>query len=540
MAWIILLTLLIAFPLQGWAAAKTTLMQQDMGYCNVFDGQPTAALTGATIQARIDALAGAKCTIYLGGKPGSLPAQWTVSAALVIPSTITLLIPDGATVTGAGNLTIARLIASTERSWYIGSGTLIVTQYLYSGIGFRGPTPWRDIKAYGAVGDGVVDDTAAIQAAINAAAYGDIVYCSTGLYKITASLLINKPIGFGGSTRASCALTTAANIPLVHIYTTLFDIYGADISDIAFINTVGGASSVGILIDGPNSFRRSSITRNRFSGSLSGIKLAVTGTAVVDWTDIAGNLFDNSGSVQTNYGINSINGGTGNIIQGNHFITTIAGIYIKGPGIGDMVITGNHLEGGTNSIYLENVAPFTYASRFVVVGNKMDSVTQPIVLIRVSNSTIVGNRYVGGVISPVSADVNSLANIIDIDFGQGIAYQAGHVAIGATASTRRLTVLDPTSLESFQMRIGTDASTFNYDIGRITSDGLLYFYGNQAGANGYVFQGIDRTFLKLNNSGTVVIPNLQTTGSATGKKVVCVDTATGILYASSTGTDCTN
>jgi len=33
---------------------------------------------------------------------------------------------------------------------------------------------------------------------------------------------------------------------------------------------------------------------------------------------------------------------------------------------------------------------------------------------------------------------------------------------------------------------------------------------------------------------------LKTTGSATGKKVVCVDTATGIMYASSTGTDCSN
>lgn len=36
------------------------------------------------------------------------------------------------------------------------------------------------------------------------------------------------------------------------------------------------------------------------------------------------------------------------------------------------------------------------------------------------------------------------------------------------------------------------------------------------------------------------VASLKTTGAATGKTVVCVDTATGQLYASSTGTDCSN
>ncbi len=41
-------------------------------------------------------------------------------------------------------------------------------------------------------------------------------------------------------------------------------------------------------------------------------------------------------------------------------------------------------------------------------------------------------------------------------------------------------------------------------------------------------------------AGKVEIFDLKTGGAATGKKVVCVDTATGILYSSSTGTDCSN
>jgi len=46
--------------------------------------------------------------------------------------------------------------------------------------------------------------------------------------------------------------------------------------------------------------------------------------------------------------------------------------------------------------------------------------------------------------------------------------------------------------------------------------------------------------LRILSDGTINIEDLKTTGAATGKNVVCVDTATGKLYASSTGTDCSN
>ena len=50
----------------------------------------------------------------------------------------------------------------------------------------------------------------------------------------------------------------------------------------------------------------------------------------------------------------------------------------------------------------------------------------------------------------------------------------------------------------------------------------------------------DTVRFTINSSGAVSMTGLTTTGAASGKKVVCVDTATGILYASSTGTDCSN
>lgn len=52
--------------------------------------------------------------------------------------------------------------------------------------------------------------------------------------------------------------------------------------------------------------------------------------------------------------------------------------------------------------------------------------------------------------------------------------------------------------------------------------------------------GSPQTNLTLIGDGSVSMDSLKTTGSAGTKKVVCVDTATGKLYASSTSTDCSN
>jgi Pectate lyase superfamily protein len=54
----------------------------------------------------------------------------------------------------------------------------------------KGPSPWIDVKAapYLAKGDGTIDDTAAIQAAINAAGPGGTVFFPPGRYLISSSL----------------------------------------------------------------------------------------------------------------------------------------------------------------------------------------------------------------------------------------------------------------------------------------------------------------------------------------------------------------
>lgn len=68
-------------------------------------------------------------------------------------------------------------------------------------------TPYRNAAYYGAVGDGVVDDTAALQAAINAAAAagGGLVVLPNGKYKISSPLTI---VTSGVSLRGESVLGT--------------------------------------------------------------------------------------------------------------------------------------------------------------------------------------------------------------------------------------------------------------------------------------------------------------------------------------------
>src|SRR5262245_32682992 len=72
---------------------------------------------------------------------------------------------------------------------------------------------WVNVKAFGAVGDNVNDDTAAIQAAIDYAAANNLstIYMPKGTYKITSPLYLDPPgnlrTNFANPPMASFSLT---------------------------------------------------------------------------------------------------------------------------------------------------------------------------------------------------------------------------------------------------------------------------------------------------------------------------------------------
>jgi len=79
-----------------------------------------------------------------------------------------------------------------------------------------------NVKAYGAIGDGIADDSGAIQAAIDAASggwdSGGVVYFPVGNYRLASTLLVNEPnVTLMGASVGSTKLLLAAsaNFPAI-------------------------------------------------------------------------------------------------------------------------------------------------------------------------------------------------------------------------------------------------------------------------------------------------------------------------------------
>lgn len=107
-----------------------------------------------------------------------------------------------------------------------------------------------NVKSYGAKGDGVTDDTAAIQATINAAntAGGGIVYFPKGTYLISSSLTFKANIKVQGSGYRFTILKWTVVAGGTILDTSNVDIRGSEISDIQFTKDAAVTGNVtGIL-----------------------------------------------------------------------------------------------------------------------------------------------------------------------------------------------------------------------------------------------------------------------------------------------------
>lgn len=148
----------------------------------------------------VSLLAGAdECTIQ-----GSR-FQFSGTEAIKVASTGNVITGnDGAKVTESGVADDNRYSNNTG----FGGSTIIGDQSLVENENFR------NVKTWGATGDGVTDDTAAIQAAINAVpTRGGVVYFPEGIYDIsmTLSLPTDRPIRIIGSGRRSTVIDIGAN-----------------------------------------------------------------------------------------------------------------------------------------------------------------------------------------------------------------------------------------------------------------------------------------------------------------------------------------
>ena len=255
------------------------------------------------------------------------------------------------------------------------------------------------VKDFGAVGNGVTNDTAAIQAAINAC-FGKTLYFPSGRYLISSTLTASATtcVNFLGDSRSSCIIQSHTNAPMLKFNTTGADIYYAIVSKLMFLNDSAGTTSYGIQVMGTGQFNYSNFNFCQFAGTYAGIFFNATGSC--SWNTFDNLLFTNTGLVTNIYNIYRIGNSGQAIYTNNTFIAGYRNIHLEtgvGGAFGDFIISGNNFEAGsaTQNIWLNGTGA-AYAANFAITGNKFDVATTAIALQNCQGFRVLGNAIGGG------------------------------------------------------------------------------------------------------------------------------------------------
>lgn len=161
------------------------------------------------------------------------------------------------TVTQGGTINSTVVVGSTIISTITGGG--IGPQGIQGMIGPQGPQgpvgpagsfPYFNVQTFGAVGDGIHDDTLAIQNAANAAASGGTLFFPIGIYKKTAVTTLYAGVSLLGVGPTASVVTSPNSEDAA------FKLVGAGLVNGSLsieqlgINGYGGGSADGILLEG--------------------------------------------------------------------------------------------------------------------------------------------------------------------------------------------------------------------------------------------------------------------------------------------------
>lgn len=114
-----------------------------------------------------------------------------------------------------------------------------------------------NVKSYGAVGDGVANDTAAIAAAVTACSSG-IVYFPPGVYKVMSTIFVKPGVAMWGTTPTSSTVVAGANNVNIFAYVASALTTGFEVRNLGFSGG-GFTGCFGLFLDGVDATKRLSI-----------------------------------------------------------------------------------------------------------------------------------------------------------------------------------------------------------------------------------------------------------------------------------------
>lgn len=376
---------------------------------------------------------------------------------------------------------------------YLGNSTNPIQDIITKG-------PWVDVRAFGAKGDGVTDDTAAIQAAINSVTNGGVIFLPTATYLINGTIsLVNKTlIQFIGSGMQNTILKKPTTGNLLELSGLKMSVQSMTLDGINKIATTGlyikGSPQAGVT-----SGTKSGIFKNlHITNFKEGLRIGhystlngVTGDTVSP--DIETNLFENLDIHDNDY--NDIEDGQ-NIL---HNLKTVIHNYngtnylVYMPFGGDLYYQNAYLGAVTNNnpkIYTNNGNVFLSQVRSENSASINPPAIQEVnpVYIYIEHSTFT-NIANGGVASLTNVDLNftQASRVVIVDtYVDGIIQKSnGTQFIGL--NNHSAGVDDNGIVFSASPIIQSTDGTYSFKANSGVNDASVRLYPSTIGRNSYLF-----------------------------------------------------
>ena len=187
-----------------------------------------------------------------------------------------------------------------------------------------------------------------------------------------------------------------------------------------------------------------------------------------------------------------ISGGTANgvaYLNGSKVLTTGSALTFNGTTFG---LSGNQTVSGADGLFVSGAV--SGSSPFITGGNLELGATASSALIQAYNRPSFGAYNLD--LKTTTAFTFSLAG------SEQMRLTSTGLGIGTSSPSRKLELA---SNIDWQLRVSNGTSIGSYDIGRQVANGYLIFSGNQAGATGYIFGGIDGERMRIDSSGNVLV-----------------------------------